>query len=194
MVKGTADVEKRGPGLQSVVTRLQKLTRKEVYVGIPQEKSSRDSGDHINNAELLYIQSHGVRRKQMIDEMKPNLDSGMKYSDAHALFIQEHGSPMWRIPPRPVLEPAIENRKESIGRQLAEASKHAMDGNPVKAEMSMEKAGMLAESAAKAWFEDPRNGWAPNSPKTIARKGSSIPLVDTNEMRKSITYVIRERK
>ena len=30
--------------------------------------------------------------------------------------------------------------------------------------------------------------WTPNSPVTIARKGSSRPLIDTGELRASITY------
>lgn len=194
MVTGTAKVAKKGLGIKAVIARLKALTRKEVYVGIPQENSSREKGDSINNAELLYIHTHGVRKKEMREDMQSNLDSGMKYSEAHALFIQEHGSPMWHVPPRPVLEPAIEDSKEAIGKQLAMASKNAMDGKVVAAEQSLGKAGMVAQNAARAWFENPKNGWAPNSPKTIAQKGSAIPLVDTNEMRKSITYVIRERE
>lgn len=33
----------------------------------------------------------------------------------------------------------------------------------------------------------------PNAPKTIARKGSSKPLIDTGQLRQSITYVVRLR-
>ena len=194
MVTGTASTTRKGDGIKGVLKRLQGLTRKEVYVGIPQEQSSREKDDTINNAELLYIHTHGIRKKQMREEMQQNIDSGMKYSEAHALFLQEHGSPMWHSPPRPVLEPAIEDSKEAIGKQLAEASKNAMAGKAAAAEVALGKAGMVAQNAARGWFENPKNGWAPNSPKTIAKKGSAIPLVDTNELRKSITYVIRERK
>ena len=53
---------------------------------------------------------------------------------------------------------------------------------------------MLAQSAAQNWFENPKNNWVPNAKSTIKKKGSNIPLVDTNELRKSITYVLRDKK
>ena len=170
--------------------KLEALARKRVLVGIPAERATRpEVGEKINNAELLYILSHGVRKKSMRDEMQKNIDSGMKYSAAHSLYIQSHGSPLWQIPPRPVLEPAIKANKNPIAKHLKEA---ALAKNPQAAENEMHKAGMIAENAAKAWFENPANKWPPNSPKTIRKKGSDMPMIDTGEMRKSITHVIRE--
>ena len=177
----------------SFVNKLTKLARKRVLVGIPEERSSRpDVGEKINNAELLYIQSHGVRKKSMREEMQKNIDAGMKYSAAHSLYIQSHGSPLWQIPPRPVLEPAIEDSKEPIAKQLKMSYKAALDGNKQEMENCLQKAGMIGENAAKGWFENPANKWPPNSPKTIKKKGSDSPLIDTGEMRKAITHVIRE--
>ena len=177
----------------SFVNKLTQLARKRVLVGIPAERSARpDVGERINNAELLYIQSHGVRKKSMRTEMQEHIDAGMKYSAAHSLYIQTHGSPLWQIPPRPVLEPAIEANKKPIANQLKMGLKAAVDGNVQETENYLHKAGMVAENAAKAWFENPANKWPPNSPKTIAKKGSDSPLIDTGEMRKAITHVIRE--
>ena len=113
----------------SITKKLSALTRKRVLVGIQAKDSSRDIGDKINNAELLYILSHGVRKKSMREEMQKNIDAGMKYSAAHSLYIQSHGSPLWQIPPRPVLEPAIEDSKEPIAKQLKMSYKAALDGN-----------------------------------------------------------------
>lgn len=178
---------------ESITKKLSELTRKRVLVGVPAERSTRpEVGERINNAELLYIQSHGVRKKSMRDEMQKHIDAGMKYSAAHSLYIQSHGSPLWQIPPRPVLEPAIEDRKGPIAKQIKQSYKAALDGNKQEVENSLHKAGMVAENAAKAWFENPANKWPPNSPKTIAKKGSDSPLIDTGEMRKAITHVIRE--
>lgn len=188
----TVNVIKTMP-MTSIAAQAAALAKKRVLVGVPAETSTRpNTGEKINNAELLYILSHGVRKKAMRDEMQANIDSGMKYSAAHSLYIQEHGSPLWQIPPRPVLEPAIEDKKAPIAKQLREAAKAAFDGNMQGAENRLHMAGMVAENAAKGWFEDPKNGWPPNSPKTIARKGSDSPMIDTGEMRKSITHVIRE--
>ena len=195
MVKGTVRVARSGNGLQPLVDRLKALSKKEVYVGIPQEKSSRPAGgDSINNAELLYIHTHGVRSQDMRQEMEEKTKQGMKYSAAHSLYVQSHGSPVWAIPPRPVLEPAIEDSKDVIGEKLAMAAKAAADGDAQRAERSLEMAGMAAQNAARAWFENPKNGWPPNSPKTIRLKGSNSPLIDTGEMRKAITYVVKDKR
>ncbi len=176
-----------------VKAALAALAKKEVFVGIPADNTSRTDDNDINNAELLYIHTHGVRHRNMRSEMEKNMAKGMKYSAAHALYIREHGSPMMSVPPRPVLQPAIEANKERIGTQLAAAGKAALQGNVELFEKNLHQAGMIAASAAHGWFENPDNGWPPNTEQTIRRKGSDQPLVDTGEMRKAITYVVRDK-
>ncbi len=190
MVKPVVNVLKT-VNLGSIADAVGILAKKEVLVGITEDTAPRD--DKINNAELLYIQSHGVRKAEMRKEMQQHIDAGKKYSEAHSLYIQSHGSPLWHIPPRPVLEPSIEANKEPIAKQLQEAALAALDGNSAGTKASLEKAGEIADEVAKQWYRDPRNNWPPNSPKTIAMKGSNIPLIDTNEMLKAITHVVRER-
>ena len=192
MVTGTATVTKSGRGFSAMVDKLHSLTKKEVLVGIPQEEAQRPGSDMVNNAELLYVHTHGVRAPVMRAEMKQNIDAGMLYSAAHSLYVQTHGSPAYAIPPRPVLEPAIRDSKEAIGKQIAGASRAAMHGDMAGAERRLELAGMVAQNAARGWFENPKNKWPPNSQRTIGEKGSDRPLIDTGEMRKSITYVIRD--
>ena len=34
--------------------------------------------------------------------------------------------------------------------------------------------------------------WLPNSPLTIAQKGSAMPLIDTGKLRQSITYEVEK--
>ena len=116
----------------------------------------------------------------------------MKYSAAHSLYVQTHGSPAYSIPARPVLQPAIKDSRSAIGKQIAVAYRAAMHGDMAGAERGLELAGMVAQNAARAWFENPKNKWPPNSARTIKAKGSDSPLIDTGEMRKSITYVIRD--
>ena len=90
----TVDVRHTGQsgGVVSLVERIQKLRKKRIMVGIPEQKTARKD-EEINNAQLLYILSHGVRKKSMRDEMQPNIDAGMKYSAAYQLYIMSHGSP-----------------------------------------------------------------------------------------------------
>ena len=114
-------------------------------------------------------------------------------TNAELLYFHTHGSPLQKIPARPVLEPAIEYNKEEISRYLGEAIKNGLDGNIDNANNALNKAGLKAQKSAQEWFTNPANKWAPNSPLTIRLKGSDKPLIDTGELRKSITYVIRKK-
>lgn len=178
-------------GLQGLMNRVQALNKaNRLYVGIPQEKTSR--GDEpINNASLLYIHSHGIRRKSMREEMQGYLDQGMKYSLAYQLYIQTHGSPLWHAPPRPVIEPAIAKHRREIAVEYSNAIKAAMSGDTAQVDSCIKRAGLLAQNICRKWFTDAENGWPPNSPKTVKKKGSDQPLIDTGALRKAIVYVVR---
>jgi hypothetical protein len=164
---------------------LHDIARMRVYVGIPEENASRPGDNTINNAELL--------------------------------FIQTNGSPINKIPPRPVIEPAIEaeDNKEAITGELRQSAKAIFEGSKQQAIMHMRTAGQEGVNAARNWFDDPRNGWPPNTEGTARRKimkmqgterdaalekldwGEDVsdlvkPLIDTGEMRKSITFVMGE--
>lgn len=194
MVKGTVRVTSGVDHMDDLRKQIAALAKKEVLVGITEENSTRETSSEINNAELLYIQSHGVRQTEMRQEMQKNIDGGMKYSAAHSLYVQEHGSPLWHVPPRPVLEPAIEDKKEFIGRRLGAAAKAALDGDAAGTEEELNQAGILGVAAADRWFDNPENGWPENTDSTKKAKGSDKPLVDTNQMRKAITYVLRDKE
>ena len=174
-----------------MLNRLRNLKSRRILVGIPEENGSRDD-EGINNAQLLYILSHGVRRKSMRAEMQPKLDAGMKYSAAYQLYIMSHGSPLWQIPPRPVLEPALEAHADAIGKLFAAVIRAACKGDEEATQRAIHRCGMAAQNYCRDWFTDPRNGWPPNSPVTIMLKKSARPMIDTGTMRKAITYVVRE--
>jgi len=171
---------------------LEALARKQVLIGIP-DGSDRpeEKGQPITNAQLLYAHTHGIRQKSMREEMNPKVESGeMTYSQAYQMWLQTHGSPLWHSPPRPVLEPAIEHHKDEIAMQLRRVLDVALNGGDPEPELH--KAGMMGQNFARDWFTNPANGWPPNSPRTIEKKGSDRPMVNTSELRKSITYVMRE--
>lgn len=189
--KGKVEHNEYNGGFVGLVKRLQGLQKRQIQVGIPQQTSSR-KGEGINNAELLYIHTHGIRRKAMREEMQEGMDRGLKYSEAFSLYIQSHGSPLWHSPPRPVLEPAIKANKEKIALQFSKIVKATADGNADAMERAITSTGMTAQNACRSWFKDPRNGWPRNDPKTVKLKGSDKPLVDSGELRDSIVYVVRE--
>lgn len=190
VVKAKVEHKEYNGGLEGLFSRLVGLQKRHIYVGIPQANDSRKKGK-IGNAELLYIHTHGIRRGSMIREMDKDMARGLKYSAAFSLYLQSHGSPLWHSPPRPVLEPALKANGAKIGAEFKKIYEAAAKGNNAAMESAITRTGLAAQNVCRDWFTDPRNGWAPNSPATIARKKSANPLIDTGAMRKAITYVVR---
>jgi hypothetical protein len=118
---------------------------------------------------------------------------GEDANNAELLFIHTNGSPLKGIPARPSIEPSIEKNKEAIAKELQVAAKLALDGKAQEARRQLENVGDFASGKAREYFTDPDNGWEDNSPLTVALKGSDKPLIDTGEMRKSITYLVGEK-
>ena len=117
-------------------------------------------------------------------------------TNSQLLYLHENGVPSHNIPPRPVLKPAIaqEGVKEKIQSLMKDGMKEAMlHGDVERARMCYEKAGMIGRDACKKYIQDGSH-LAPNAPSTIAKKGSSLPLVDTGSMLNSITYAVRRKK
>lgn len=138
-----------------------------VYVGIPQEESSREESGEVTNAELL--------------------------------FIHTNGSPVNNIPPRPVIEPAIKDDAERLSSMMKKASKLVFEGNKAEAIKQLKLTGMRGQNVSRAWFVNEKNGWPPNSPSVYRRKlekdsTDPKPLIDTGELRKSITYVVQTKE
>jgi hypothetical protein len=137
-------------------------------------------------------------------------------NNAELLFLFTNGSPLRGQPPRPVIEPAIEASptKDRIAKQLAAASKCALDGDEAGMMDHLDRAGAIGWSASKDWFTDPRNGWQQDADSTINRKlgkmsdkkresaidaiveagGDATGIVttgiDTGQMRRALTYQV----
>lgn len=110
-------------------------------------------------------------------------------TNAELMFIHTKGSPSRNIPARPTLEPAVEENAERIGQMYREAIKVALQGgNPSHI---LEKIGLYASNKAKAKFGS--DDLVPNAPSTIKQKGSDRPLIDTGQLRNSVTYVVRRK-
>jgi len=115
-------------------------------------------------------------------------------NNAELLYLHECGVPSHNIPSRPVLKPAIAQDavKEQIEKLMRDAAEEALvHGDWHKAEQCFEKAGMVGRDACKSYIAG--GVPPPNAPSTIAKKGSSLPLVDTGSMMGSITYAVRRK-
>jgi hypothetical protein len=152
----------------------------------------------IDHSAKLRASLASLGRKRVlvgVPEEKNDRRSG-EITNAGLVYLHTHGSALQHIPPRPIIEPAIEaaDNKAMITAKLGEAAKSALNGQAPQTTQALNQAGMLGRNAAIRWFTDPRNHWAANSPRTVAEKGSDRPLIDTAQMRRSITYVVDENK
>lgn len=148
----------------------------------------RDSIDFLENNYVLI----GIPEKTTDRQNSDNEDT-----NAQILYLNTNGSPINNIPARPVLEPALEDDKENIEKRLEKVFDSVVNGEKDKAKAELEKLGMAEQNKVRSWFVDDKNGWPPNSclvQKEKRRKGSTNPrpLIDTGELRKSITYIVVE--
>lgn len=122
----------------------------------------------------------------------PTLEVGFfekaRYPDgefvASVAYKNEYGNP--RIPPRPFFRGAIFNNSDKWGDLALKFFKRADSETAL---------GMLGESIRGDIIRSiDKTNTPPNSPVTIARKGSSKPLVDTGLLRASVTFQLREKR
>lgn len=179
----------------NVLHAIQKLAGQEVLVGIPATEAERNDdepGAPLNNAQLGYI--------------------------------HEYGSPKANIPARPFLEPGVEEQRASITSHLQTAAKAALNGQGEKVELSLNAAGLIASTGARhklnsgefsplapSTIRNRHKGRntksmrasekryleliaAGSSPEQAQDEAGIQPLVNTGQLRNSITYVIRKKE
>lgn len=176
--------------LKRILEALKKLSEDELLVGVSADTAGSGRGEDINNAELAYIHTNGVRAAEMKAETDKAVEEGTPYPLALQAYIKEHGSPAYRVPPRPFLEPGIEKHLDLVESGMKAALQDVLDGGDGRAQR--ERLGATMAAKVQAYFQED-NGWPPNAPSTIKKKGSAQPLVDTGALRQSITYIIRPK-
>ena len=87
-----------------------------------------------------------------------------------------------KIPARPFLDVAIVKNKRAVS---AAAEEVLAGGGSVS--LAVDAMGAMAAGKVQQYIGDTFIP-PPNSPKTIERKGSSHPLIDTGQLRQSITW------
>lgn len=175
--------------LEDVLQAVYAVAGAEVLVGVPEETTERPEDDEAGKAGI---------------------------TNAALARIHDQGSPEAHIPQREFMRPGMAVAREGVEAAMSSALKGAMRGNALVAEQAMHQAGLVAQSAIRNKIDEGIP--PPLSERTLraraarGREGAFIaaelrheippelsialakPLVDTGEMRKSITYVIRQRK
>lgn len=99
--------------------------------------------------------------------------------------ILHFGTDDARIPPRPWLDVGV----QSGNQDYIDAIKAGVESDQSLND-TLNVVGVIAEAKVKQFMVDLRT--PPNAPSTIARKGSSNPLVDTGSLVGSVTYKIQD--
>lgn len=139
------------------------LQRKEILVGVPQANDRRKTGP-INNATLA--------------------------------AIHDRGSPSQNIPARPFMDPGIKSVSAKIEQKLLSAGQAVLEGDSNKAAQRLEETGLIAQNGLRAMVNS--NIQPPLKPATLAarrRRGRTgeRTLIDTAQMRNSLTYVVKDK-
>lgn len=166
----------------AVMKSIAALNKSRVMVGVPSETAGRDDGGPVNNAEIGYI--------------------------------METGDPSHNIPARPFLVPGVNSVRDEIADRFRTAGKRALDGDVAVIDKMLSAIGMVGQQAIQNKI---KNGpFAPLAESTLrnrARRGrkgaakellsraagndpdnsNARPLIDTGELLKSITYVLRRK-
>lgn len=125
-----------------------------------------------------------------VDKPKITLEAGflegVTYSDGMSVpmvaSLNEFGT--YNIPPRPFFRNAINKNSDKWGKIFLQGMQKQGARNAF---------GLLGERIRRDVIQSINDtNEPPNSPVTIARKGSSKPLVDTGLMRASVNYRIKE--
>ena len=154
------------------------------------------------------------KRDKCLDYLrKHRVDVGLVSSaSARSRFllgIHSHGAPIMRIPPRPVVQPALsqEGLRSEMGDKLAEACEAAFDGDLAGTEKGLKDAGQRGADGIREYIDagiPPPNapvtlsgGWIYNR---VAKKGvlvsgksGSTPMKDTGALYEDFDYEITGR-
>jgi hypothetical protein len=71
---------------------------------------------------------------------------------------------------------------------MAKRDAKAIWANRMTAEQSLNRIGIVAQGDVQMSIVS--GNWVPNAPRTIARKKSSRPLIDTGAMRQAVTWIV----
>lgn len=100
--------------------------------------------------------------------------------------VHEFGAPARNIPERSWLRSVYDENRNRLQRVKAKETGRVIDGKQ-DARQAIARVGGWFAAQVKAKIR--KGPFAPLEPETIARKGSTKPLIDTGQMIQSITHV-----
>lgn len=105
--------------------------------------------------------------------------------------VNEFGSDDGRIPERSFLRSTVDENAQEYSALLAKLVGRVVDGKATP-NQALDRLGLTVERDVKRKIVDLKE--PPNAERTIEQKKSSNPLIDTGQLRQSVTYEIRREK
>lgn len=167
-----ANVQGDLPGLKALIRRMKEANRN-VLVGVPDG--------------AMQTQKRGPKVRGRAG--KPV--SAQPVSLAQIAVTHEFGNPEKNIPERPALRGGIKRGIPKFNAVNQDSLRKVVRGE-LTVEQALGRLGAAAKGEVQREFII--GGFVPNKPETIARKGSSRPLIDIGQYRQSITWVLEGKQ
>lgn len=140
----------------------------------------------------------GLRFRQMLNdlaktEVRIGFQAGENYSEDN---VDVTDIAAWNelgtsnAPSRPFMRKSVDENAEKINAFIDQIGKEISRGTS-SAETIQKKIGVFQKGLIQDKIVS--GSYVPNAPSTIARKGSSKPLIDTGLMRRSVNYVVKTK-
>jgi len=101
--------------------------------------------------------------------------------------VHQFGSTKMNIPKRPFISEAFDAKEQENKNFIVNEYRKVIDGKQNLKKM-IDRIGVKHEGQIKKGITE--FNFAPNKPKTVQRKGSSTPLIDSGQMRNSVKYKV----
>lgn len=96
------------------------------------------------------------------------------------------------VPQRAMLSTTIDQRGTELLELAGKLYAGPLFAGNLDADRALGLLGQAAQNAVQSKIRDGDPSWAPLSPETIKRKGSSKPLIDTGQMIQSVRYKVNK--
>ena len=104
---------------------------------------------------------------------------------AELAAVNEYGSSDGRIPARPAWRNTLDGNKAKIIQALRKTAE-AIVSKGASVDIAMGRVGLMGQALIRKSITALKT--PPNAPLTIAKKGSSNPLIDTGQTRQAVTF------
>jgi hypothetical protein len=165
--------------------KIEKIMSMTVKVGIPKEVAVKEKSE--KSKALRLKQKNIYLSKEEIEKTEEKQEEYV----ADIAFKLNYGSYAEHIPPRPFGSTTIPRYEKRINEIIVEEFEKYLEGRQ-SLKKSYGRVGIMLQLFMQHNLRF--GGWKPNAPLTVALKGSSQPLIDTGQMRQSITFVVTERE